>query len=138
MKGSILTSAVLLISVALVSGCSMNRADSLRMLDKRAEYEDAKALEALKLKEGGISGFEGSPIPVRTHAKVAAVWIHMHPLPSDDYFWGGWVSLVYEKPHWKLADPGELPQAPGVSDITGATPKKKKRVRSSPRSIAKP
>lgn len=107
-----------------LSGCSsMNRADSLRMLDRRAEYdesENTKILPAPGLKEAGLDGFSSGPVPVRTRPKVASIWIHPHEMASHDYFWGGWMSVVVEPDQWLLSRPGGLPSAPGVSDITGS------------------
>ena len=76
MKASIRILAGLWISISILSGCSMNRADSLRMLDRRAEYEDATAQGTLPppgLKQAGMEGFGSAPIPVRTRPKVASI-----------------------------------------------------------------
>ena len=118
-----LSSGVLL----LLSACSMNRADSLRMLDRRAEYDQA-AIQNLPpdLKEGGLEGFRGSPVPVRTRGQVAAVYAYATEMSPTTYFWGGWFSLVIEEPQWVLAKPGTLPPAPGVVDAALAASKKKR------------
>jgi hypothetical protein len=105
MKAFTRTSAVLLINAALLTGCSMNRADSLRMLDSRAEYEDMKAVQELRMREAGIEGMRNNPVPVRTRPKVAAIWIHAHEMASRDYFWGGWMSVVVEADQWVLTKP---------------------------------
>ncbi len=121
MKASILILAGLLTSAFLTSGCSMNRADSLRMLDKRAEYEDmnnSKSTFDPMLKEGGIDGFGQGPVPVRTRPKVASIWIHPHEMASHDYFWGGWMSVVTEADQWVLSQPGLMPNAPAIQDAT--------------------
>jgi hypothetical protein len=96
------------------------------MLDRRAEYEASGVGDPnLALKEAGIEGFRNSPMPVRTRAKVASVWIHPHETASRDYFWGGWVSLVIEEPQWMLTKPGAAPRAPGVVDASKRPPGKK-------------
>lgn len=121
MKASTLILAGLWISSFFLSGCAINRADSLRMLDKRAEYDapqNTLPLPAAGLKEGGIQGFNSSPIPVRTRPKVASIWIHPHEMASHDYFWGGWMSVVVEPDQWVLSKPGETPNAPGISEIS--------------------
>lgn len=129
MKAFTRISAALLINAALLSGCSMNRADSLRMLDRRAEYEDMKALEAIRMREAGIEGLRNNPVPVRTRPKVAAIWIHAHEMASRDYFWGGWMSVVVEADQWVLTKPGETPGVPGIVDVTNAGQGKPKKPR---------
>ena len=129
MKAFTRISAVLLINAAFLTGCSMNRADSLRMLDTRAEYEDMKAVQELRMREAGIEGMRNNPVPVRTRPKVAAIWIHAHEMASHDYFWGGWMSVVVEADQWVLTKPGEMPGAPGILDITHAGPGKPKKAR---------
>ncbi len=111
------TLAVLLTSLIFGSGCAINRADSLRMLDQRAEYdqENSSALPPA-LREAGVEGFKQSPVPVRSRPKVAAIWIHPHETATHDYFWGGWLSVVVEQDQWILSKPGQLPKAPGVID----------------------
>lgn len=126
MKASTLTLAVSLISLFLVSGCSMNRADSLRMLDTRAEYDDPRLAQELMMREAGIEGFQNGPVPVRSRPKLAAIWIHPHEMASHDYFWGGWMSVVVESDQWVLSKPGELPRAPGIVDVTKAKSSKPK------------
>jgi hypothetical protein len=129
MKALTRTLAAFLSSGALLmlSACSMNRADSLRMLDRRAEYDQA-AIQNLppNLKEGGLEGFRGSPVPVRTRGQVAAVYAYATEMSPTTYFWGGWFSLVIEEPQWVLAKPGTLPPAPGVVDAAFARGKKKR------------
>ena len=124
MKVSTLISAALLINSAFISGCAMNRAASLNMLDRRAEYDSDNAATHSdpELKEAGIDGFGSSPVPVRTRPKVAAIWIHPHEMASHDYFWGGWMSVVVEADQWLLSKPGTMPQAPGISDVTQTLP----------------
>lgn len=122
MKASTRILVGLWINLFLISGCAINRADSMRMLDKRAEYDTPQTvpMPAAGLKEGGIQGFSSAPIPVRTRPKVASIWIHPHEMASHDYFWGGWMSVVVESDQWVLSKPGEMPSAPGVSEIPSA------------------
>ena len=120
MKASIRILVGLWISLPLVSGCSMNRADSLRMLDRRAEYEEPTIQETLPppgLKQGGVQGFSNAPVPVRTRPKVASIWIHPHEMASHDYFWGGWMSVVVEPDQWVLTRPNQMPDAPGFINV---------------------
>lgn len=104
MKASIRTSAAWLTSLLSITlpGCAMNRADSLRMLDRRADYDSPTSAGRLSLKEGdGNNGLPGK-IPVRSQPKVAEVWIHAHEMASHDYFWGGWMSVVVEPDQWEM------------------------------------
>lgn len=138
MKASTPILVVLWISVFCLSGC-MSRAQSFRMLDKRAEYDDPenpKNTSDPALREGGIEGFGSGPVPVRSRPKVASIWIHPHEMASHDYFWGGWMSVVTEADQWVLSQPGMMPTAPAIEDaslapvkrvqIPGAKPKLKK------------
>ncbi len=117
-------------ALVVLAGCSMNRAESLRMLDRRAEYEGqggpGSSDTPPNLKEGGLDGFRNAPVPVRTRAQVAPVWIFPHETASRDYFWGGWISIVTEEPQWVLTRPGRLPPAPGVVDAAKLSGLKKK------------
>lgn len=115
-------SAALLISL-MFSACGINRAASLNMLDRRAEYEDDPTRgPSIALQEGGLAGFKNSPVPVRTRPRVAAIWIHPHETASKDYFWGGWISVVIEQDQWILQKPGLMPKAQGVVDVTNTPP----------------
>lgn len=131
MKAFIPTLAAFSISgLVLLAGCSMNRADSLRMLDRRADYDaaidggDRTAIPDLK--EGGLDGFRNAPVPVRTRAQVAPIWIFPHETASRDYFWGGWISVVTEEPQWVLTKPKSLPVASSIVDVVNLGGKKKK------------
>lgn len=122
MKVSTLILVASLTNLALFTGCSMNRADSLKMLDRRAEYEEPTnsiSVSEPGLKEAGLEGFSSRPVPVRTRPKVASIWIHPHEMASHDYFWGGWMSVVVEADQWLLSSPGAMPSAVGISDVTG-------------------
>ena len=115
MKAFTHTLVVCSISALLCSACSLNRADSLRMLENRADYEaPGREDSSPALKESGIEGFAKNPVPVRTRGQVAACWIVPHETASRDYFWGGWISLVTDEPQWVLSKPGTMPRAPGV------------------------
>lgn len=107
----------------------MNRATSLRMLDGRADYDDPRASQELVMKEAGVDGFRNGPVPVRTRAKVAAIWIHPHEMASHDYFWGGWMSIVIEQDSWILSKPGRMPSAPGIVDVSNAPTGKKPKAK---------
>jgi hypothetical protein len=111
MKVFIRTSLALAIS-ALVTGCgSLNRAESSRMLDARSGYGGEGAAASLSFKEGGVEGFRNHPTPTRSRAKVAAIYAHPHEMPSRDYFWGGWISVVVEQDQWVMSKPELVPKA---------------------------
>lgn len=130
MKVSLPILVGLWISLFCISGC-MNRAQSFRMLDKRAEYEDLdnpKSLSDPALSEGGIEGYRNGPVPVRTRPKIASIWIHPHEMASHDYFWGGWMSVVTEPDQWVLSQAGMMPPAPGIESASAAPKLTKARV----------
>lgn len=113
--------------LVLLTGCSMNRADSLRMLDRRAEYEQSGGPNVPPdIREGGLEGFHNSPVPVRTRGQVAAVYAFPTEMSSTVYFWGAWFSVETEQPQWVLTRPGRLPPAPGVVDAAKLSGLKKK------------
>ncbi len=96
--------------VALTTACSTSQ--GLRMLNDRSEYDNPGLLQSLALKEGGIEGFKNSSVPVRTRAKVAAIYIFPSETPTRDYFWGAWLSTEVEPPQWVLTKPNRTPFAP--------------------------
>ena len=101
----------------LLPACAMNRADSLRMLDRRAEYEDPARTQKLNLRESSTSGELPGSIPVRSQPKVAEVWIHAHEMASRDYFWGGWMSVVVEPDQWEMKRNDASPVMRGKKSI---------------------
>ena len=126
MKAYFLTSLALASSV-LLGGCAMNRADSLRMLNERAEYDVGPGPD-LALKEAGLDGFRDSPTPVRSRARVASAFLHPQPtLNPDFYFYGGWVSIVVERDDWVLKRLSRMPKAPAFIDVTNGKPDPKKK-----------
>lgn len=118
MKVSIRTSLVLLSSFGLVGCGSLNRAESQRMLDARAGYGEVTS--SLSLKEGGVEGFRNHPTPTRNRARVAAIYAHPHEMPSRDYFWGGWISVVVEQDQWVMSKPELVPKASVVEPMPAA------------------
>ena len=104
--GTIIRSlTVCLISIGATS--CIHRADSLRMLEVRADYDGKDKDEASSLKLGDnqvLKDAEGG-VPVRTMPKTAHVWIFPHETPSKEYFWGGWISVVVEGDRWEVERP---------------------------------
>lgn len=88
---------LLLTTIALLSGCAMNRAASDRMLDQRADYEDRQApgIEVRGLKAGAYD-------PKRSPTVVTDIWIYPHEMPSRDYFLGGWIRTIVNEPQWTM------------------------------------
>lgn len=102
--------SVVFLSSAVLAGC-IHRAPSLRMLDARAEYDDAEAATGASLKlssRDAIAPLDGA-VPVRTPPKTANIWIHPHETPTKEYFWGGWITTVIEGDRWELIRPKDLP-----------------------------
>lgn len=118
-------------SLAL-SGC-LHRADSLQMLEVRADY-DGKAqsdAEALKLGDGTALREIDGGVPVRTAPKIAHVWIFPHETPAKEYFWGGWISVVVEGDKWEVERPaGLFPDKPSnAAPKASGKPSKTKEVK---------
>ena len=78
---------------------SMNRAPSLNMLEKRADYNDQNEIkEALGEVDNPLL------VPVRTSPTIADIWVHPHELPNGDYFRGGWIRTVVTRSHWQVEE----------------------------------
>ncbi len=106
-----------LLAACLISGASgcLHRADSLRMLDERADYAGKELRVAQELKLGGGQALheETNGKPSRSTPKVAHIWIFPHETPTKEYFWGGWISMVIEGDQWQVSEPqGLLPEKP--------------------------
>ncbi len=120
------------ISSTALSGC-LHRADSLQMLEVRADYggKAQSEAEALKLGDGTALRESQDGVPVRTAPKIAHVWIFPHETPSKEYFWGGWISVVVEGDKWEVERPaGLFPDIPGNAALKASTkPSKAKGVK---------
>lgn len=113
--------------ISIVATSCIHRADSLRMLEVRADYDGKEKDEASELKLGDDLALHdsSSAVPVRTTAKTAHIWIFPHETPSKEYFWGGWISVVVEGDRWEIERPGVLAPAKPVSPSTKKTKSKK-------------
>lgn len=101
--GTIIRSlTVYLISIGATS--CIHRADSLRMLDVRADYDgkDKDEASSLKLGDNQVLKDANGGVPLRTMPKTAHVWIFPHETPTKEYFWGGWISVVVEGDRWEV------------------------------------
>ena len=88
-----------LLLLSLNSCASMNRAPSLNMLEKRADYNDQNEIkEALGEVDNPLL------VPVRTNPTIADIWVHPHELPNGDYFRGGWIRTVVTRSHWQVEE----------------------------------
>lgn len=109
--------ALWLLSV-LAGGC-VNRAPYIRMLDNRAGYGEAPDDEEVALYQRGRNTHESAL--QRSAPRVARVYIFPHELPTRDYFWGGYVSLLVAQDQWVI-DPKDEDEPP----VTGIRESKKK------------
>ena len=111
------------LAAASVTGC-LNRAASLNMLDKRAEYDAADGpTDDLRLDTADNEATPDGAVPVRTMPKTAHVWIHPHETAAKEYFWGGWITIVVEGDKWELSRPPGAPLPP----TSPASPTKRKQ-----------
>jgi hypothetical protein len=86
-------------SVLGLGGCQ-NRAPSLRMLEERSAYGSGVDEEEVGLyQRGRPNSFTSAR---KSAPRVARAYIYPHELPSKDFFWGGWVSLVISPDEWIL------------------------------------
>ena len=90
--GAHLLFTIFLLSVA---GCSINRAPSLNLLEKRSDYQGSEATkESTQNLRGSL--YE----PKRTETKTTDVFVHPHELPGGDYFMGGYIRAIVVQPRW--------------------------------------
>lgn len=114
--------SLVFVSLAVISSGCQNRAPSLRMLDARAGYsadlDDAEVALYQRARQHPDS------LVQRAAPRIAKVYLYPHELPTRDYFWGGYVSLVVTPDQWifdKPEDDSETP--PAIREV----PKKQKR-----------
>lgn len=88
--------------IILLSGCA-GRAPSLRMLDTRAGYGADPDDEEVAFYQRGRHSNE--TLARRSAPRVVKVYVYPHELPSRDYFWGGFVSLVVSQDEWIFENP---------------------------------
>ena len=113
MKAFILISLAFLSSVMV--GCASTNQKSI--LEERAGY----GREIPNVNLSGSGGFKY--VPTRVPEKVIVPWLHGKDLPSKDYFWGGWLSVIVEPEAWemtkvetpKILRKGPLPRPKGAS-----------------------
>lgn len=92
MKVFTLISLVFLSS--LINGCASTNQKSL--LEERAGY----GFTAPPLNMSGQGGVKY--VPTRMPEQVVVAWLHAKELPSKDYFWGSWLSIVVAPEAWEM------------------------------------
>lgn len=114
------------------SGC-MNRAPSIRMLDSRAGYGEAPDDEEVALYQRGKHAQDA--LLRRASPRVAKVYVFPHELPTRDYFWGGYVSLLVAQDQWVFEESDEdKPATAGIRPTKGKHPLKHKTAASTKQS----
>lgn len=120
-----LTSLALLTSILVA--CSSAPTKSL--LEERAGYDHARP----------PFGMNGDPkgshyVPTRVPEKVVVAWLHAHELPSQDYFWGSWLSIVVEPEGWEMIkadapESAQIKESPRPKGIPRTAKKSKTEVK---------
>ena len=87
----------------LTFGCSINRAASDNLLEKRSDYsgKDAQSKNLREIKGNLIQ-------PKRTKTETVDILVHPHELAGGDYFLGGWIRAIVTQPRWDL-DQEDIP-----------------------------
>lgn len=92
MKVFTLISLVFLSS--LINGCASTNQKSL--LEERAGY----GFTAPPMNMSGQGGVKY--VPTRVPEQVVVAWLHAKELPSKEYFWGSWLSIVVAPEAWEM------------------------------------
>ncbi len=92
MKVFTLISLVFLSS--LINGCASTNQKSL--LEERAGY----GFTAPPMNMSGQGGVKY--VPTHMPEQVVVAWLHAKELPSKDYFWGSWLSIVVAPEAWEM------------------------------------
>lgn len=100
--------SLLLLSLA----ACQNRAPSLRMLDARSGYADGPDDEEVALYQKGRASHRS--LVRKSAPRVARVYLYPHELPSKDYFWGGYISLVVSPDEWLVPESETLQLGTGT------------------------
>jgi hypothetical protein len=115
--------SLVFIALALSAGGCQNRAPSLRMLDTRAAYNADAEDEEVALYQRARHHQES--LARRGGPRIAKVYLYPHELPSRDYFWGGYVSLVVASDEVTFENPEGDEQTPPA--IREARPSKRQK-----------
>lgn len=106
-------------------GCA-SRAPSLRVLDTRAGYGNELDDEEVALYERSRRSQDS--VLRQGGRRVATAYIYPHELPTRDYFWGAYVSLLIGETEIAFENPDDTDDGPGISEYK----KGKKRLRKVP------
>jgi hypothetical protein len=79
---------------SLILGCASSEKKSL--LEERAGY----GFNAPPMNMNGTGGVKY--VPSRVPEQVVVAWLHAKELPSKDYFWGSWLSIVVAPEAWEM------------------------------------
>lgn len=72
----------------MISACS-HAPESERMLDKRSNYDDVS-----------FAQMNIQNMTSRSKSKAVLVWAYPEELPTGDYFWGSWISMIIQDESW--------------------------------------
>ena len=83
-------------SISLLAACASEPQKNL--LEERAGYGTNN------LPNMNVHGTTGSVryVPTRVPEKVMIAWLHAKELPSKDYFWGSWLSIIVAPEGWEM------------------------------------
>jgi hypothetical protein len=124
------TNFVLLAFALAIAGCQ-NRAPSLRMLDSRAAYNADAEDEEVALYQR--ARHHPDSLVRRSAPRIAKVYLYPHELPSRDYFWGGYVSLVVAADDWTFENPDTESGTPAA--VREIPLSKRRRIKTKPRAV---
>jgi hypothetical protein len=88
------------------------------MLDTRAGYDADLEDEEVALYHRARR--QQDSLALRSGPRVARVYIYPHELPTRDYFWGGYVSLVVSGEEWTFENPEDAEPAAAIRDLKKA------------------
>lgn len=94
MKAFILISLAFLSS--LLAACASGPSKSL--LEERAGYNNNNMPPMTVNSASGSVRY----VPTRIPEKVMVAWLHAKELPSKDYFWGSWLSVIVAPEGWEM------------------------------------
>ena len=111
--------------VLLAQGCA-SRAPSLRVLDTRAGYGSEMDDEEVALYQRGQRS-QDSIVKQGGH-RVVTAYIYPHELPTRDYFWGAYVSLVVGEDSVVFENPADEDPVAAIKETKKGKQAKKKSV----------
>lgn len=112
-------------SISFLVGCSSTPTKTT--LEERAGY----GVNAPPLGSIGSSGGVRY-VPTRVPEKVIVAWLHAHELPSKDFFWGSWLSVVVAPESWEMrkvdVPKDDKSKIKRTEDRPTTTPKRRQKV----------